>query len=73
MPSPPQSNPITLHPSLGRLDPQVVASGPAIPPQSRIFLFSPAEWEAFINEWATGLGEYEQVGRTGGAGDKGWT
>jgi hypothetical protein len=71
MPNPPQTNPITLHPSLGRLDPQVVASGPAIPPQSRILLFSPAEWEEFINEWATSLGEYEQVGRTGGAGDKG--
>ena len=71
MPSPPPTTPITLHPSLGSLDPQVVASGPAILPQARVFLFSAAEWEAFINEWAGSLEEYEQVERTGGAGDRG--
>lgn len=71
MPSPPQTIPITLHPSLGRLDPQVVASGPAILPQARVLLFSAAEWEGFINEWAGSLAKYEHVERTGGAGDRG--
>jgi hypothetical protein len=37
-----------------------------------IRLFSPAEWEEFIEEWVASLeGEYTQVERLGGAGDQG--
>ena len=71
MPSKPQTRVITTHPALGRLDPATVASGPVIPPRLRVLLFSPSEWEQFINEWASSLPDYEQVERTGGAGDQG--
>ena len=29
-----------------------VAHGPMIPPQQLILLYSPAQWEEFIQEWA---------------------
>jgi hypothetical protein len=50
-----------------------VAHGPSIPPQQRILLYSPAEWEEFIQEWAhfSLKGEYTQVQRFAGAGDRG--
>lgn len=46
--------------------------GPAIPPAGRIQLYSSDEWEQFIREYVTGLpGEYIQIKRFGGAGDRG--
>ncbi len=50
-----------------------VLHGPAIPPQQRILLYSPTEWEEFILEWAhyTLKSKYRQVQRFGAAGDKG--
>src|SRR4051794_10419917 len=50
-----------------------VAQGPAIPPQQRILLYSPTEWEEFILEWAHYAlkRQYKQVQRFGSAGDKG--
>jgi hypothetical protein len=50
-----------------------VIHGPAIPPQQRILLYSPEEWEQFIEEWAYYAlkHRYKQVQRFGGAGDKG--
>jgi hypothetical protein len=71
MPSAPNSTPITLHPALGMLDPLVVATGPSIPPIDRVGLFSPSDWEAFVNEWAASLDEYVKVERASGAGDRG--
>lgn len=47
-------------------------SGPAVLPQQRVLIYSSEEWERFIEEWATGLGDdYVQVMRSGGAGDRG--
>lgn len=50
-----------------------VIHGPSIPPQQRILLYSPAEWEQFIEEWAHFAlkGRYAQVLRFGGSADKG--
>lgn len=50
-----------------------VIHGPAIPPQQRILLYSPAEREQFIEEWAHYAlkAGYKQVQRFGGAGDRG--
>ncbi len=50
-----------------------VLHGPAIPPQQRILLYAPAEWEAFIHEWAHYClkKEYLKVQRFTGAGDRG--
>lgn len=50
-----------------------VAHGPTIPPQQLILLYSPAQWEEFIQEWAHYAlqSKYKQVQRFGGAGDKG--
>jgi hypothetical protein len=50
----------------------VTLSGPPVPPQGYIQLYSSDEWEEFILEWATTLDtDYVQIKRFGGAGDKG--
>lgn len=50
-----------------------VINGPSIPPQQRILLYSPGEWEGFTEEWAHFClkKEYMQVQRFTGAGDRG--
>lgn len=49
-----------------------VQSGGPIPKTGRIKLFSPDDWEEFIEEWASSLAEtYVKVRRFGGAGDLG--
>lgn len=52
-----------------------IASGAPIPPIKRLKLFSPDDWEEFINEWAyfsrLKRGLYLDVVRFSGAGDKG--
>lgn len=46
--------------------------GPPIPPEQRLYFYSPDEWETFVREWVTGLKEdYEQIKRLGGPGDQG--
>lgn len=50
----------------------VVASGLPVHPVDRVRLFSPVQWERFIQEWVDSLrDEYELVERCGGAGDMG--
>jgi hypothetical protein len=71
MAGPPSTAPITAHPALGKLDPHIVASGPAIPPIERVALFSEEQWEHFTDEWAASLTDYAKVERASGAGDKG--
>lgn len=71
MASPPSSRLISPVVPMDRLDPFVVASGPAIPPIERIALFSEEQWEQFIDEWASSLSDYQKVERASGAGDKG--
>lgn len=54
------------------LAPDIVLSGPPVHPEDRIRLFSPDEWERFIQEWVDSLrDEYDLVERCGGAGDMG--
>ena len=50
-----------------------VIHGPQIPPQQRILLYSPAEWEGFTEEWVHFClkKQYVQVQRFTGAGDRG--
>jgi len=50
-----------------------VIHGPLIPPQQRILLYSPGEWEGFAEEWAHFClkKHYVQVQRFSGAGDRG--
>ena len=51
---------------------EVVINGPRITPQKYVSLYSPSEWEEFIEEYADGLKTiYVSVLRTGGAGDQG--
>jgi hypothetical protein len=50
----------------------VVASGLPVHPEDRVRLFSPDQWERFVQEWVDSLrDEYELVERCGGAGDMG--
>ncbi len=50
---------------------QVIAGNP-ISKTARLQLFSAAEWESFVEEWASSLKtQYVAVKRFGGAGDKG--
>jgi hypothetical protein len=50
----------------------VVATGLPIHPEERVRLFSPDQWERFVQEWVDWLrDEYELVERCGGAGDMG--
>jgi hypothetical protein len=49
-----------------------VAAGPHIPPEKRITLYSPEEWEIFIREWCESLKtRYVSAERLGGANDQG--
>lgn len=63
--------PITVNAHIGNLDPLEVRSGPAIVPVERMKLFSPSDWEGFVNEWVSSLNEYSLVERLSGAGDMG--
>ncbi len=47
--------------------------GPVIPPQQRLFLYSPDQWEDFVHEWVHYClkSRYAQVQRFSGAGDLG--
>src|SRR6266849_4358216 len=51
----------------------LVIHGPSIPSQQRVLLYSPEEWESFIEEWAHYClkSKYVQVQRFSGAGDHG--
>lgn len=50
----------------------IVASGLSVHPEDRVRLFSPDQWERFVQEWVDSLrAEYELVERCGGAGDMG--
>lgn len=49
-----------------------IHAGLPIPKVSRVQIFSPEEWERFIEEWATSLkSDYNMVRRFAGAGDLG--
>lgn len=49
-----------------------IRDGHIIPAIKRIELFSPDQWEEFVEEWANGIkNEFKSVKRHGGAGDKG--
>jgi hypothetical protein len=67
----PGTRPITIHETIGGADPLEIVSGPPIVPTERMKLFSPSDWEGFVNEWASSLGAYGLVERTSGAGDLG--
>ena len=67
----PPAKPITMLVQIGSADPLEIRSGPSIPPIERIKLFSPSQWEAVVDEWASSLSEYKLVERVGGAGDMG--
>lgn len=49
-----------------------VGVGVPIPKVMRVRVFSPGDWEDFVEEWATSMsGEYSSVRRFGGSGDFG--
>lgn len=57
-------------PEVGTVTPSL--AGPPMSPQQHIFFYDPDEWELFIREWATGLGDpYVQIKRLGGPNDRG--
>lgn len=54
------------------VSPEHVVSGVPIPKVMRIRIFSPDDWEYFIEEWSTSLtSSYIKVRRFGGSGDLG--
>lgn len=69
------------HSSLREISPSVPTASPSaahistgipISPQQRVTLFSPHDWEAFTEEWASSLkSRYSSVKRFGGSGDFG--
>lgn len=62
-----QPNPPTVSASS-----QHIQSGIPIPKAARVRMFSPDEWEEFIEEWATSLHTaYKKIRRFGGSGDLG--
>lgn len=66
------TTPLPMPPDPPAVNVDTAAAGPAIAPIDRIKLFSPAEWEDFVLEWAHSLRDkYERVDRCGGAGDMG--
>lgn len=67
----PPARAITVSAEIGSADPLEIRSGPSIPPIERIKLFSPSQWEAVIDEWASSISYYKLVERAGGAGDMG--
>ena len=50
-----------------------VTQGPLIPPQQQLLIYSPDQWESFVQEWAHYCLKktYKQVERFSGAGDMG--
>ncbi len=49
-----------------------VSTGPRISPLERISLYSPKDWEAFVEEWVSvKKSEYQLIERCGGSGDMG--
>lgn len=57
-------------PTAGAVAPAL--NGPPLTPKQHIFFYSPDEWEEFIREWATALGQnYVQIKRLGGSSDRG--
>ena len=50
-----------------------VANGPVIPPQQRLQIYSPSDWEGFVEEWAFYClkTKYKLVQRFSGSGDMG--
>jgi hypothetical protein len=60
-------------PMVERVTNQTILLGKPIPAIDRLKLFSPAEYEMFIQEWLFGFlkNKYQKVRRSGGAGDKG--
>jgi hypothetical protein len=50
-----------------------ITHGPLIPPQQQLLLYSPDQWEDFVQEWAHYClkNHYTQVQRFTGAGDRG--
>jgi hypothetical protein len=70
-PTAPDSQPLPP-PSATPVGSTAVVTGAPIAPIDRIRIFSPAEWEDFVLEWADSLREqYAEVGGLGGAGDQG--
>lgn len=59
-------------PPNGQVSAHVLASGPNIPAHQRVLLYSPDEWEVFIQEWLHyKKTQYHQVLRMAGSGDLG--
>jgi hypothetical protein len=60
-------------PSGNALMAALAATGPAIPPQQRLLIYSANDWEEFVQEWAHYCLKkiYKQVQRFAGAGDMG--
>lgn len=57
---------------MNRIWAQQTASGMHIPAIKKITLFSPNEWEEFVEEWLTTKNQYyTSIDRLGGAGDQG--
>lgn len=71
MPVKPLTRPIAVTKTLGAADPLEIRSGPSIPAVERVKLFSAAEWEGCVDEWASSLSSYGLVERAGAAGDMG--
>ncbi|HEY2662468.1 MAG TPA: hypothetical protein VGI79_22315 [Caulobacteraceae bacterium] len=67
----PATRAITVDATIGAADRLEIVPGPSIVPTERMKLFSPSDWEGFVNEWASSLGQYGSVERTSGAGDMG--
>lgn len=64
--------PIALPSVTQGFNPSRVQFGSPIPPLKRVQIFSPQEWEEFVQEWAYELKhKYHHVERCGGAGDQG--
>jgi hypothetical protein len=60
-------------PSIVTLTVDEAANGPKIPPHLQILLYSDAQWEDFVQEWAHYClkSQYVQVQRFAGSGDRG--
>lgn len=59
--------------SLAQVTAATVLHGPLIPPQQQLLLYSPDQWEDFVQEWAHYClkKQYSQVQRFTGSGDRG--
>ena len=57
----------------GTMTPDQAVVGPRIPPQQQLMLYSPGQWEDFVEEWAHFClqSHYVEVARFTGAGDLG--